>query len=223
MTGRRSHGRRSAQNGVVHQGKMVSEPGTSGSPGTSVGGALEPGPRGTRLVGGVSPYQALVWNVGTCRSDAKGDVQVGSPHEDQRTNAGHRDGAARGAAWHGGKQYGVSFLPAAGRKAMKEVRRVIRRWGLQRRSDKALGDLARRCNPSIRGWINYYGHFYKSALRPTLRRIDVYLITWARRKFKRLRQKPKGARDWLARVIRTSPGLFAHWRLLHVGWTLGAG
>ena len=127
------------------------------------------------------------------------------------------------AAWHGGKQYGVSFLPAAGREALKEVRRVIRRWGLQRRSDKALDDLARMFNPYIRGWINYYGHFYKSALLSTLRRIDVHLIKWVRRKFKRLRQKPKGARAWLAHVIRTSPGLFAHWRLLHVGWTLGAG
>ena len=127
------------------------------------------------------------------------------------------------AAWHGGKQFGVSFLPAAAGKALKEIRRVIRRWGLQRRSDKALDDLARMFNPYIRGWINYYSHFYKSALRPTLRRIDVHLIKWARRKFKRLRQKSKGARAWLARVIRTSPGLFAHWKLLHVGWTLGAG
>ena len=127
------------------------------------------------------------------------------------------------AAWHGGKQFGVSFLPAAAGKALKEIRRVIRRWGLQRRSDKALDDLARMFNPYIRGWINYYSHFYKSALRSTLRRIDVHLIKWARRKFKRLRQKSKGARAWLARVIRTSPGLFAHWKLLHVGWTLGAG
>lgn len=127
------------------------------------------------------------------------------------------------AAWHGGKQHGVSFLPAAAKKALKEIRRVIRRWGFQRRSDKALEDLARMFNPSIRGWINYYSHFYKSALYPTLRRIDVHLIKWARRKFKRLRQKSKGAREWLARVIRTSPELFAHWKLLHVGWTSGAG
>lgn len=127
------------------------------------------------------------------------------------------------AAWHAGKQFGVSFLPAAAGKALKEIRRVIRRWGLQNRSDKALDDLARMFNPYIRGWINYYSHFYKSALRSTLRRIDFHLIKWARRKFKRLRQKSKGARVWLARIIRTSPGLFAHWKLLHVGWTLGAG
>jgi hypothetical protein len=38
--------------------------------------------------------QALVWNVGTCRSDAKGEVQVEAPR-DERTDAGHRGGAAR--------------------------------------------------------------------------------------------------------------------------------
>jgi hypothetical protein len=31
-------------------------------------------------------------------------------------------------------------------------------------------------------------------LRPTLKRIDLYVIRWARRKFKRLRSKTKGAR-----------------------------
>jgi RNA-directed DNA polymerase len=36
-----------------------------------------------------------------------------------------------------------------------------------------------------------------------------------RRKFKRFRQSPKGAREWLAWVIRTKPELFAHWPLLY--------
>jgi hypothetical protein len=62
-----------------------------------------------------------------------------------------------------------------------------------------------------------------SSPEATLRRIDVFLIRWARRKFKRLRQQPKGARDWLARVVRSSPDLFAHWPLLYgQGRTLGA-
>ena len=85
--------------------------------------------------------------------------------------------------------YGVSFLPAASPKALKAIRQAIRGWTLQTRSDKALDDLARMFNPYIRGWINYYGHFYKSALYPTLRRIDAFLIRWARRKFKRLRRQ----------------------------------
>ena len=119
------------------------------------------------------------------------------------------------AIWKGGL-FGVSFLPAASPKALKAIRKAIRGWSLQTRSDKALDDLARMFNPYIRGWINYYSHFYKSALYPTLRRIDAFLIRWARRKFKRFRQRPKGARNWLARIIRTSPGLFAHWPLVHI-------
>ncbi len=34
---------------------------------------------GDRHEDGVSPAQALVWNVGTCRLDAKGDLQVVDP------------------------------------------------------------------------------------------------------------------------------------------------
>ena len=67
----------------------------SGHLGTRVGGDLKPGPRGIRLEGGVTPRQALVWNVGTCRLDAKGNIQAGGPDEDQRTDARHRGGAAR--------------------------------------------------------------------------------------------------------------------------------
>ena len=51
----------------------------SGHLGTSLGGALKPGPSGIRLEGGVTPRQALAWNVGTCRLDAKGHLQVGLP------------------------------------------------------------------------------------------------------------------------------------------------
>ena len=39
------------------------------------------GPRGGRHTDGVSPVQAQVWNVGTCRLDAKGAIQVGVPQE----------------------------------------------------------------------------------------------------------------------------------------------
>jgi RNA-directed DNA polymerase len=127
----------------------------------------------------------------------------------------------RSAKWRDGS-YGTSFLPGASPKALTAIRQAIRRWSLQTRSDKALDDLARMFNPYIRGWINYYSHFYKSTLYPTLRRIDVFLIRWARRKFKRFRQRPKAARDWLARVVRSTPDLFAHWFLLY-GQGLNAG
>ena len=65
------------------------------APGMSSGGALEPGPSGIRLGGGVNPDQALLWNAGTCRSDVKGEAQAGDPREGKSTDAGHRDGAVR--------------------------------------------------------------------------------------------------------------------------------
>jgi hypothetical protein len=126
------------------------------------------------------------------------------------------------AKWPNGK-YGVSFLPAASRTALKDIRKAIRLWGLQRRSDKDLDDLARMFGPYIRGWINYYSHFYKSALYPTLQLIDLHLARWVQRKFKSYRQRPRGARTWLAGVVKRAPGLFPHSRLLYGnGRMLGA-
>ena len=129
---------------------------------------------------------------------------------------------ARKTMWHG-RIHTHGFLPAASRKALKAIGWSIRRWTLHLRSDKALEDLAEIANLHIRGWINYFGTFYRTKLRPTLKRIDLYVIRWARRKFKRLRRKTKGARDWFDRLRRANPTLFAHWQLCHGnGRTSGA-
>jgi RNA-directed DNA polymerase len=115
------------------------------------------------------------------------------------------------------------FMPAASPKALKSISRTIRRWTLHHHSDQSLQDLAETYNQYIQGWINYYGNFYRTQLRPTLKRIDLYVIRWARRKFKRLRRKTKGARDWFDRLRRANPTLFAHWQLCHGnGRTSGA-
>lgn len=58
------------------------------------GGCPDFGPDGIRHEGGVTLNRAFARNVGTCGSDAKGDIQAGGPREDQSTEAGHRGGAA---------------------------------------------------------------------------------------------------------------------------------
>ena len=64
----------------------------------------------------------------------------------------------------------VSFLPAISNKAAKAVRETIRDWRLAAtRNNQSLEDIARLVNPSVRGWVNYYGRFYRSALTPVLR------------------------------------------------------
>jgi retron-type reverse transcriptase len=118
---------------------------------------------------------------------------------------------------------GVSFSPAVSDKALKAIRQAVRSWSLHERSDKTLDDLARMFNMHIRGWINYYGRFYPSALYPTLRHIDDYLARWAGRKYKSLHRHKTRAIHWLQRVARRQTGLFAHWVLLYGhGRTMGA-
>jgi RNA-directed DNA polymerase len=122
-----------------------------------------------------------------------------------------------------GKQF-VNFSPAVSGEAGKRIGREIRRWRLHRWSDKTLTDLARSINAIVRGWTNYYGRFYRSALVRLLRRINEYLVRWAIWKYKRLRRSPAKARRFLADVARRQPVLFAHWRfgVRPDGWTMRA-
>jgi hypothetical protein len=132
---------------------------------------------------------------------------------------------ARKMMWRKGEMriFTHRFQPAASPKALTRISREIRGWALHKRSDKSLTELAKMYNPCIRGWITYYSHFRKTQLRPTLERINAYVIKRARRKFKRLRDQTKGARDWLDRFRRANPKLFAHWSLCHGnGRTMGA-
>ena len=82
----------------------------------------------------------------------------------------------------------VSFLPAISTKAAKAIRATIRDWRLaSTRNNQSLEDLAQLVNPSVRGWMNYYGRFYRSKCVQVLRHLNVALAAWARRKYKRFR------------------------------------
>jgi len=70
-------------------------------------------------------------------------------------------------------KYFINFSPAVSNRAVKEMRQRLRKWRLHLRSDKGLKDLARMLNPTLQGWMNYYGSFYKSALYPVLSLIHI--------------------------------------------------
>jgi Group II intron, maturase-specific domain len=65
-------------------------------------------------------------------------------------------------------------------------------WRLNRRSDKSLDDFAHMFNKVVQGWINYHGHFYQSGLYPLLRRINTYLVRWAKRNTNNCAVTPHG-------------------------------
>lgn len=112
--------------------------------------------------------------------------------------------------------YFVGFMPAISNKATKSICNTMRQWKLHRRSDKSLDELAQRINPVLRGWINYYGYFYKSALYRTFQHLNNILARWASRKYKRLKGHKRRAFLWLQCIARRQPRLFVHWQLSQV-------
>nr|WP_312033981.1 MULTISPECIES: group II intron maturase-specific domain-containing protein [unclassified Rhodococcus (in: high G+C Gram-positive bacteria)] len=104
-----------------------------------------------------------------------------------------------------------AFLPAASIDARKNMGAVVRSWRLHLRTTTDLEELARWINPVVRGWMNYYGRFYRTEIHAILRRINTYLVRWARRRFKRLRSFKKAQRWWKG-LLQRQPGLFAHWK-----------
>ena len=109
-------------------------------------------------------------------------------------------------------RYFVNFSPAISGKAAKSIRRTVSGWRIHRKSDKGLEDLSRIFNPTFRGWINYYGRYYKSELYPIFDQLNRILIKWAMRKYKKLRNRKRRARCWLGRIAIRQPYLFAHWQ-----------
>ena len=107
----------------------------------------------------------------------------------------------------------TGFLPAISTKATKAIVARVRDWQIHRRSQRELEDLARMFNPIIRGWVNYYGRYYPTALRQAFRCLNQRLVRWARGKYKRFRNSPRQAVHWLRTVARQQPALLAHWQL----------
>jgi RNA-directed DNA polymerase len=64
--------------------------------------------------------------------------------------------------------YFNSFLPAICKEALKKISAKVQSWRLHNRTGQDLKDVARDINPIVRGWMNYYGRFYRSMMYPLL-------------------------------------------------------
>lgn len=105
----------------------------------------------------------------------------------------------------------VNFSPAVSRDALREMRQTIRSWHLQLKCDKSLKDLSNMFNAVLRGWFNYYGRFYPSALRMIWKHVDGYLMRWLMRKYKHLARHKTLAWRELGKLAQANPRAFVHW------------
>jgi group II intron reverse transcriptase/maturase len=116
---------------------------------------------------------------------------------------------ARGARTKTGRMF-LSFNPAISKEALKKLSAQVRSWRLHHRTGSTEKDLARMINPIVRGWMNYYGAFYRSALYGLLARINAYLLRWSRNKYRKLKGRKQAQAAW-NRAVRLRPRFFAHW------------
>ncbi len=111
----------------------------------------------------------------------------------------------------------LGFTPAASQTAQKSMRAKIRAQKFYRHSELSLNDIAKEFNPILRGWIEYYGKYHKSALNSVFRYFNKTMVTWATRKYKKLKGgKTKGS-IFMQKIAKREPNLFVHWKIGMVG------
>ena len=111
----------------------------------------------------------------------------------------------------------VNFTPAVSSTALKAMRQTTRRRNFRNRSDLSLEDIARYHNPVLRGWLEYYGRYYPSAMYPVLRHFNLMLVAWAMRKYRRLKGHKVRAARFMEGIAKRQPHLFVHWQRGMVG------
>jgi hypothetical protein len=108
----------------------------------------------------------------------------------------------------------TNWLPAVSHRSMRSMNEKMRKWDVLKKRDNTLQEIGVAIKPVLRGWINYYGKFYKTKLKSFMHIVNVKLASWARRKYKNLRASEMKAIRWLHGVTVRQPNLFAHWALL---------
>jgi len=108
-----------------------------------------------------------------------------------------------------GKMF-LGFNPAISNDALKRLGVEVRSWRLHHRTGSTEAELARMINPIVRGWMTYYGAFYRSALTPLLARINAYLMRWSCNRYRRLKGRKKAQQAW-DQAVKLRPRFFAHW------------
>lgn len=102
-----------------------------------------------------------------------------------------------------------AFTAEISNENQKKIREAIKGTIQWRNTTKEISDIAEKLNSKIRGWINYFGLYSRSALRRTMIYLDYRLINWlkAKHKITGIRE----ATEKLTNIMRNYPRMFYHW------------
>jgi RNA-directed DNA polymerase len=104
------------------------------------------------------------------------------------------------------------FVPAASKAAIIAMRQTIRKLNIRNRTELSLEGISRLCEPILRGWWQYYGQYYPSAMNPVFHHFNRTLSEWAKRKFKGLKGSIIAAEKVVRSAAKTCPQMFSHWQ-----------
>jgi group II intron reverse transcriptase/maturase len=105
----------------------------------------------------------------------------------------------------------TGFMPGVSVDALKRMRKEVRGWRIHRRTATTLAELAKQYNPVLRGWWNYFGEFYPSAMHSFAMYLDGKLMQWARRKYQTLERREQASVQWLIKMKKSFPQMFFYW------------
>jgi RNA-directed DNA polymerase len=110
-----------------------------------------------------------------------------------------------------------SFTPAVSPTSLKAIRSTVRDLNIPQLTVQSLDDIARMLNPLLRGWIQYYGRYNPAALEIMLQYVNLTVLRWVMRKFKRFQGRKVGAANFLEKLVRIQPSLFEQGRIRMIG------
>jgi RNA-directed DNA polymerase len=105
----------------------------------------------------------------------------------------------------------ILFNGMISNEAKTSIRHAIRKVLNPRWINETLEAFAKVLNPKIRGWINYYGKFFKSRVIRIFNYLDGLVQRWISRKY-RITAKAETLAKFKS-IKEEMPGLFYHWKL----------
>jgi len=106
----------------------------------------------------------------------------------------------------------TSFLPGVSPQALNKMRERIRSWRLGDHALLPLEDVAQFINPILRGWWQYYGRFYPTAMFKLFKYLDERLGYYLRRKYRDLWGHKGLSLRRLNLIAKQHPEWLVHWQ-----------
>jgi RNA-directed DNA polymerase len=104
----------------------------------------------------------------------------------------------------------VLFNGAISSTAKTFIRKAIRKILNPQWINRSLEAFANELNPKIRGWINYYGKFFKWRMIRVFNYLDYLIQRWIANKY-RITSKAQTLKKFEA-MVKEAPLMFYHWK-----------